>query len=187
MKNLTSKIVTVVSALTIASSAMAYNDVNNIAWTGNSGTVSAEGCQFRFQANSTMNLGTGEEAHVWSAATKGTIQVRSRNISSLEMTSDNVLRDANGAATDVVATVDYTAGVNSLIQTNTGGTISKTATSLGVTGITSTEATTTNFHPGGTATMGVAGLTGTASNQAALNALTNGTVYTVNHTVTCTQ
>ena len=188
----TLKIATAIAALSFVSvnATADFSADADISFSGNSQTISDDGCQFRAQANGTMT----RSGAVWSVGDgqAGTIQVRSRNITSIIMTSDNILRDSDGdAVPDITATVDYTGNGTAILATTTGGTLVRTATSLGVNAIPTGNGGLTNIHPRGTVTMGLTVVpTGTSvddSQIAATEKLANETVYTINHTVECVQ
>ena len=98
MKNL----IVVAATLALSTSAVAGNS----SWTGQAGTVGENGCTF-------FNIGEGtiqRTGNVWNTTRGGSISVRSRGTANISVTSDNLLRDSDGAALTptITATVDYT-------------------------------------------------------------------------------
>ena len=168
-------------SLTFANVASAsWTGTDTTGWSGDSGTLSAEGCSFRRQTTGVI-LRNGAN---WETTSSGYVQVRSRNVSSISLSSDNVLRNEDGSDTGVTATVDYLAdGMNAIVQTRAiDGTSNVASDAMTITGITGTNAALSVFTIGGGAVMSLAG-----SNDAqdALDALTNDTTYKINHTITC--
>ena len=185
-------IATAIIATAFSSASMAWNDTNSVTWGGNRQTVAGAGCSFRNHAGGAIQRGSGlVETTDWITTRAATIQVRTRGNSTISMASDNVLRLASdGSDTGVLATVDYTGaagGLQSGIVNAAGGTDRITAAAMTVSNTTSNTAALITFTAGGSATLSVAGLTGEASKQAALDGLANDTDYIVNHTVTCSQ
>ena len=172
MKNL----IVVAATLALSTSAVAGNS----SWTGQAGTVGENGCTF-------FNIGEGtiqRTGNVWNTTRGGSISVRSRGTANISVTSDNLLRDSDGAALTptITATVDYTgaSGTTSRVQ-NRSGTDTVASGSMRVEGITETGSQLTVFTIGGTATMSAAG------GADPLNQLVNDATYKVLHTATCEQ
>ncbi len=181
-------ITTAALALALSStSALAFNQDNSVSWSGNSGTVEANGCKFGGQNNGVMARGTGPQANTWLTTTAATIQVRTRGNTALSVESDNVLRNADGSDTSVVATVDYTGAGGRPTQALTRtGVASVTSTSAGISNITGPLSNLHVFHLGGTATMTHAN-DGDLGSDNPIHWLANNANYVINHTVTCTQ
>ena len=179
MKNL---LITSALIISTASAASAFNQDNDVTWSGTSGTVEADGCKFGGQSNGTM----ARNGNVWETTRAATIQVRTRGQASVEVTSDNALLNADGSATNITATVDYTGagGMTTQALTRTG-TGSITSTSVSINGITGDLSNLHAFHLGGTATMTSAGA-GMGDNNP-IHFLANDADYKINHIVTCTQ
>ena len=177
MKNL----IVVAATLVLATSGVSTSAVaGNSSWSGAAGTVGENGCTF-------FNIGEGtieRTGNVWSTTRGGSISVRSRGTANISVTSDNLLRDSDGAALTpaITATVDYT-GVNgtaSRVQ-NRSGTDTIASTSMRVADLTETGSQLTVFTIGGTATMTAVG------GVDPLLQLVNDATYKVLHTATCEQ
>ena len=188
----TLKLTTAVIAAGLSSASIAWNDTPTVTWVGDSGAVAAPGCSFREQTNGVIERGSGlVSPSSWIATTPATIEVRVRGHSSLRMTSDNVLRTANGNPTEITATVDYTGAdggaTRSGLNNEAGGTQFIRSNAMGVTGAVTASAELITFTVSGSALLTAGGLTGDEGAQAAMDLLANDTDYKINHTVTCSQ
>lgn len=186
------KLALAVTAVGLSSASMAFNNDPSVTWEGSSGTVAADGCSFRnHQAgNIIRSIGGLADPTDWVTTSVATIQVRVRGMSSVQMTSDNVLRQDDGTDTGIIATVDYTGGaggVASGITNAAGGTDAIASGALSVTDTTSSTASLITFSAGGSASLSMPGQTGDVGRQLALDSLANDTAYKINHTVTCSQ
>ena len=171
-------IATTALALAISSTAAFANTTSTIV--GNSGTFATE-CTFVSAADGAMD----REDAKWVTTTRGSFNVQIRGaITSLEVESDNILRNSAGNETGVTATADYTqdnGGLRSGAVAPTG-TVSVTAGKIAVTGITDNGSRNLfQLFVGGSATMSK------ANGADPLLDLVGSTVYKINHTVTCTQ
>tara|TARA_R110000744_G_scaffold123316_1_gene228538 strand:+ start:117 stop:689 length:573 start_codon:yes stop_codon:yes gene_type:complete len=190
MTNLTLKSTIVALTTIVAASSVSANTQT---WSGNSGTVGADGCTFTNRTgNNTGQMSrstvTGEE-NIWKTTRKGNITVHARGQSSVAVTSDNKLyTNAGVEVNNIVATFNYngqTGNQASIIQKRGAAVATKTNTSLAVTNLAAVQgASQINFLMGGTVTMTT---NGALNGQSALDGLNNNTVYKVIHTVTCTQ
>ena len=171
-------IATTALALAISSTAAFANTTSTIV--GNSGTFATE-CTFVSASNGAMDR---EDAN-WVTTTRGTFNVQIRGaITSLEVESDNILRNSSGNPTGVTATADYTqdnGGLRSGAVAPTG-TVAITAGKIAVTGITDNGSRNLfQLFVGGSAAM-----TKADGTDPLLDLVAN-TTYKINHTVTCTQ
>tara|TARA_R110000822_G_C14952279_1_gene455100 strand:+ start:28 stop:555 length:528 start_codon:yes stop_codon:yes gene_type:complete len=171
-------ITTTALVLALSSTAAFANTTSTMV--GDSGDFDTE-CTFVSASDGAMD----REDAKWVATTRGSFNVQIRGaVTSLEVESDNILRDSSGNATDVIATVDYTqtnGGLRSGSTTPTG-TVEVTAGKISVTGITDNGSRNLfQMFVGGSATMSKAD-----GSDPLRDAVAN-TVYKINHTVTCTQ
>jgi len=166
---------------------------NTQVWEGRAGEIGADGCTFTNRGGA--NVGqmarsevAGEE-HIWKTTRRAGITVHARGQSSVTLTSDNVLYNANGnAVADIVATFNYngqTGDQGSVIQKRGASNSATNDTSLVVSNLQAVEGSSQiNFFAGGTVTMTS---NGQLNGQNPLNGLTNNAMYRVIHTVTCVQ
>ena len=182
MKNL---LITSALIISTASAASAFNQENDVSWSGDSLLVEANGCKYGGQDAGAI----ARNDLVWSTTKAATIQVRTRGDTTLRVESDNVLRDADGADTGVVATVDYLArtGLDDVTEAlSRTGTAAVTSTAATVSNITGPLSNLHVFYLRGTATMTKAA-DGDLGGDDPINFLANNTQYKINHIVTCTQ
>jgi hypothetical protein len=185
MKTLISTSAIIAAAIISVASSASAQETNTMRWDGATGTIGADGCTFVNRQQGVMALGTGDLATTWTTTRAASVSVRSRGRSSITVTSDNVLRAADGSPTNLEAVVNYTG--STIDRRN--GTASVTATELSLTGINSNLNVLSRFNMNGTAPMRIAngGVNGGAGDDNLLNWLANNSTYHINHTVTCTQ
>lgn len=131
-------------------------------WGGTTGSF-ADSCEFKENTAGSMTL-TG---NTWTVLTPSTVKLKTRNIIKVTVESDDKLRASGVAVADAI--VNYT-----------GSTVS---------GGSSSNVSTTNITAkpkANGATMLFINIDGTAVMDST-DALSSGTAYTINHTVTCTQ
>lgn len=136
-------------------------------WSGNSGTIPDQ-CEFKKNKSGSMSLNDT----TWNVTSPVEIQVKTRGVDSVTVTTDGKLRNPNGDIVDDV-TVDY-AG-SSIV----GGPNGITET------INNDEITVRNIKTAGASVFTVK-IGGTAEMESIDNVDTN-TVYTIEHTITCLQ
>ena len=168
------------TALVLALSSTAAFATTTSTIVGSSGTFATE-CTFVGASNGAMD----REDAKWVTTTRGSFNVQIRGaITSLEVESDNILRDSSGNATGITATADYTE-INGGLRsgaTSPTGTAAVVANKISVTGITDNGSRNLfQLFVGGSATMSK------ANGADPLLNLVASTVYKINHTVTCTQ
>ena len=182
MKNL---LITSALIISTASAASAFNQDNDVSWSGDSLLVEANGCKYGGQDAGAI----ARNDLVWSTTKAATIQVRTRGDTTLRVESDNVLRNADGTDTGVVATVDYLArtGLDDVTEAlSRTGTAAVTSTAAVISDITGPLSNLHVFYLRGTATMTKAA-DGDLGGDDPINFLANNTQYKINHIVTCTQ
>ena len=168
MKTLNS--VVAVAAMSVIVSASAMAAVVETATWGGTTPVFAEGCFFEENEAGTMSL----SGNTWTVNNRAYIFVKTRNVESIIVNSDNRLRTDAGVDVDR-ATVDYT-GTGVIGGAAFGGSISNTPTEISI----------TNLKNGnGVKEIGIF-LRGTAVMDDT-NELSSSTAYKINHTITCTQ
>jgi hypothetical protein len=168
-------------ALTIATSASAWNPNNAVQWSGNSGTLHADGCSYKDQTNGTMTLNktTGK----WTTTKAAEITVKSKNRNNIKVTSDNKLKTTVGNMSYVVdtATVNYNGGgIASSITTNNSGAVKNVNDNV-------LNLDSANKASGVTKSTFVIGGTAQMSDLDKLDDLDNNQSVWISHTVTCIQ
>ena len=168
---------TVIAIATSATLASANQTAN---FTGNSGAEPV-GCVFLAANNGVM----AREENTWETTTRASFNLRARGaLTSISVSSDNVLRDVNGDDTGVVATVNYTQDNGGLRSGAIApvGTVAVTAGSIAVNNIPANgQSNLFQMFVGGSITMSK------EDGSVAKYDLANNTNYSVNHTVACTQ
>ena len=171
---ITSTVVAIVASVTVASANQTAN------FTGDSG-VEPVGCVFLSASNGAME----RDDNSWETTTRATFNVRARGaLTSIAVTSDNMLRDANGTDTGVIATVNYTEANGGLRSGAIApvGTVSVLPASIAVKNIPANgQSNLFRLFVGGSITMSK------EDGSVAKYDLQNNTDYKVNHTVACTQ
>jgi hypothetical protein len=136
-------------------------------WGGTTGTF-AEGCTFQQNVDGQMSL----LGNTWTVNNPALIQVKTRNVGNIKISSDDKLRTTNGVEVDS-ATVDYTG----TIVSNTHG---------AVVNINPTEVAIGNLTAGNGVKVINIQLKGTAA-MSNTDELSSTTAYKINHTVECLQ
>tara|TARA_R110002153_G_scaffold92238_6_gene224160 strand:- start:1185 stop:1712 length:528 start_codon:yes stop_codon:yes gene_type:complete len=174
------KTIITATALVLALSSTAAFASTTSTIVGNSGAFATE-CTFVSASNGAMD----REDAKWVTTTRGSFNVQIRGaITSLEVESDNILRNSSGNPTGITATADYTQGNGGLRSgaTSPTGAVAVTAGKIAVTGITDNGSRNLfQLFVGGSATMSK------ANGADPLLNLVGNTEYKINHTVTCTQ
>tara|TARA_R110001606_G_scaffold205254_2_gene353016 strand:- start:657 stop:1184 length:528 start_codon:yes stop_codon:yes gene_type:complete len=168
------------TALVLALSSTAAFATTTSTIVGSSGTFATE-CTFVSANNGTMDRDNAK----WVTTARGSFNVQIRGaVTSLEVESDNILRDSSGNATGITATADYTETNGGLRSgaTSPTGTAAVVAGKISVTGITDNGSRNLfQLFVGGSAAM-----TKADGTDPLLDLVAN-TTYKINHTVTCTQ
>ena len=168
------------TALVLALSSTAAFATTTSSIVGSSGPFATE-CTFVSANDGTMNRVDSK----WVTITRGSFNVQIRGaVTSLEVESDNILRDSSGDPTGITATADYTE-INGGLRsgaTSPTGTAAVVAGKISVTGITDNGSRNLfQLFVGGSAAM-----TKEDGTDPLLDLVAN-TTYKINHTVTCTQ
>ena len=171
MKNIVKKIIPSAITLFMLTSAPIHSaqvgSSETGVWSGNSGTIEDQ-CEFKKNRSGSMSL----NGTTWNITTPVEMQIKTRGVDSVTVTTDGKLRNPNG---EVVEDVD----VNYNGSTVTGGPAGMTET------VNNDSITVRNIKSDGASVFTI-NISGTARMESTDNIATN-TVYTITHLVTCLQ
>lgn len=138
----------------------------NPKWSGDTGNLHSDGCQFSNQTNGVMSL----NGTTWTTSSAASIKVKSRNINNIKVESSPVLD-----GTSFAVSTNYSG--SEINSTKNGATLNVNGATMTAGNINGNGVTTSTITIQGTATM----------SQADVDALANNTSYSITHTVTCLQ
>ena len=171
MKN----IIATAIALTIATSASASWDNNNVTKWGGSTSANQfpDGCKFKDQDSGTMTL-TDDK---WTVQTPATIRIKSRNIGNMIIKTDNKLYEGNATNSTAPVTVSYSGSTVDFIK-GSGQVNLQNSGQINIGSISGNGNRKMLITLKGSAQM---------ATDAADDLLDNSKNYEIRHTVTCTQ
>lgn len=165
----TTVLVTMIAATTLILASAQASASGVTQWSGTSNTY-VDGCQFKENTVGTMSL----VDNVWTVDVPATIKLETRKILSVDVFSDEILRDTNGdAVTDAI--VDYTGSTVTAANDRTTLATTVTEATITVDGLKSKGASEFSINISGTATID------------SDNELDSETDYNINHIVICIQ